>query len=64
LRGFDILIVSLRTRCWILAQFHDLWALIREIKSVVALKSCRQFPRSLYGPFAGRVSFCDSGALM
>ena len=59
--GIDILIVSLPHQMLDLAQFTT-FGIDPEIKSVVALKSMQHF-RAAFGPVAGRVIVCDSGAL-
>lgn len=59
--GIDILIVSLPNQMLDLMQFKT-FGIDPARKSVVALKSMQHF-RAAFGPIAGRVIVCDSGAL-
>jgi microcystin degradation protein MlrC len=59
--GIDILIVSIAHQMLDLMQFET-FGIDPAGKSVVALKSMQHF-RAAFGPLAGRIIVCDSGAL-
>jgi microcystin degradation protein MlrC len=59
--GVDILIVSTAHQMLDLRQFET-FGIDPAAKSVVALKSMQHF-RAAFGPIAGRIVVCDSGAL-
>lgn len=59
--GIDILIVSIAHQMLDLMQFET-FGIDPARKSIVALKSMQHF-RAAFGPIAGRIIVCDSGAL-
>ncbi len=59
--GIDILVVSVPHQMLDLSQFTT-FGIEPATKSVIALKSMQHF-RAAFGPIAGRVVVCDSGAL-
>ncbi len=59
--GVDVLIVSIAHQMLDLQQFRT-FGIDPETRAVVALKSMQHF-RAAFGPIAGRIVVCDSGAL-
>mgnify|MGYP001820241263 FL=1 len=59
--GVEVLIVSIAHQMLDLMQFET-FGIDPAKKSVVALKSMQHF-RAAFGPIAGRIIVCDSGAL-
>ncbi len=59
--GIEILVVTIANQMLDLQQFRCL-GIEPERKSVIALKSMQHF-RAAFGPIAGRIVVCDSGAL-
>lgn len=60
-RGIDVLIVSIAHQMLDLAQFET-FGIDPRAARVVALRSMQHF-RAAFGPIAGRIAVCDSGAL-
>lgn len=59
--GIDVLVVSLAHQMLDLEQFRA-FGIDPAARGVVALKSMQHF-RAAFGPIAGRIAVCDSGAL-
>jgi len=59
--GIDILVVTHAAQMWDLQQFKA-FGIDPQARRVVALKSAQHF-RAAFGPIAGEVVLCDSGAL-
>lgn len=59
--GIDVLIVSLAHQMLDLEQFRA-FGIDPAARGVIALKSMQHF-RTAFGPVAGRIVVCDSGAL-
>jgi len=59
--GIDVLVVTNAAQMWDLQQFKA-FGIDPQAKRVVALKSAQHF-RAAFGPIAGAVIVCDSGAL-
>lgn len=60
-QGIEILVVTHAAQMWDLQQFKA-FGILPERKRVVALKSAQHF-RAAFGPIAGEIILCDSGAL-
>ena len=59
--GIDVLVVTNAAQMWDLQQFKT-FGIDPQARRVVALKSAQHF-RAAFGPIAGEVIVCDSGAL-